>query len=167
MPKDRIPIRRLVIKVLNSFLIQTSNMAHNVIVFHCSSCDCKLQVPRQMAGVTGPCPDCGASITAPGTSTKTPENDPGTAPIKKKPSTNQELSLAPQIDHQDDAAVGIQAEGPDEKKIHNSGEPIPNNSPAAQAKTKLGTLADYFVASLFPRNCMHRHSNHLATRGPC
>ena len=91
-------------------------MAHNVIVFHCPSCDCKLQVPRQMAGVTGPCPDCGASITAPGTSTKTPENDPGTAPIKKKPSTNQELSLAPQIDHQDDAAVGIQAEGPDEKK---------------------------------------------------
>jgi hypothetical protein len=69
-----------------------------------------------MAGVTGPCPDCGASITAPATSTKAPENDPGAAPIKKKPFTSQDLSLAPQIDHQDGAAVGIQAEDPDAEK---------------------------------------------------
>ena len=37
----------------------------DTIDFLCSSCSCKLQVPAAMAGVSGPCPNCNSSITAP------------------------------------------------------------------------------------------------------
>ena len=37
----------------------------DTIYFLCSSCSCKLQVPAAMAGVSGPCPNCNSSITAP------------------------------------------------------------------------------------------------------
>lgn len=36
-----------------------------MITFHCPSCGIKLQVPEQMAGVSGPCPHCSANIIAP------------------------------------------------------------------------------------------------------
>lgn len=35
------------------------------IKFTCSSCDAKLRVPSHLAGVSAPCPKCGATITAP------------------------------------------------------------------------------------------------------
>lgn len=40
-------------------------MTPQVIQFHCPSCNAPLTVPIQLAGVTGPCPKCGNSITSP------------------------------------------------------------------------------------------------------
>ena len=39
--------------------------ATNVLHFHCQSCGSLLTVPMEMAGVTGPCPHCRATITSP------------------------------------------------------------------------------------------------------
>ncbi len=41
-------------------------MSENLITFHCPHCDSHLQIPAVLAGVTGPCPDCEETITAPG-----------------------------------------------------------------------------------------------------
>jgi len=67
-------------------------MTSNIIVFHCPSCDSKLQVPSQMAGVTGPCPECSANITAPATSTE----PSSAAPIPTKVTPVQKPEHAPQ-----------------------------------------------------------------------
>jgi hypothetical protein len=40
-------------------------MANDPITFFCSACGIKLTVPRELAGVTGPCPSCGSRIQAP------------------------------------------------------------------------------------------------------
>lgn len=62
------------------------------ISFDCPSCAAHLQVPARLAGVTGPCPKCGATIVAPNQSvpesdqksgsTASHHNDPGSG--KKK-----------------------------------------------------------------------------------
>lgn len=54
-----------------------------MITFHCPSCGMKLQVPEQMAGVTGPCPQCAASIIAP------PAAAPPAAPVSPPPPSPQ------------------------------------------------------------------------------
>ena len=40
-------------------------MSQNVLQFQCTSCHAVLTVPVTMAGVTGPCPKCGVTITSP------------------------------------------------------------------------------------------------------
>ena len=40
----------------------------NVIHFSCQHCQISLTVDASLAGVTGPCPSCGASMTAPAAS---------------------------------------------------------------------------------------------------
>jgi hypothetical protein len=40
-------------------------MANDPITFFCSACGIKLSVPRELAGVIGPCPSCGWQIQAP------------------------------------------------------------------------------------------------------
>ena len=40
-------------------------MSQNVIQFSCGTCQTVLTVPVHMAGVTGPCPKCGATVTSP------------------------------------------------------------------------------------------------------
>jgi hypothetical protein len=40
-------------------------MANEMITFFCSSCGIKLTVPRDLAGIVGPCPSCGSQIQAP------------------------------------------------------------------------------------------------------
>ena len=66
----------------------------DTIDFLCSSCSCKLQVPAAMAGVSGPCPNCNSSITAPlpaaaptpaPTISAAPSAEIGTLPPKRLP----------------------------------------------------------------------------------
>ena len=40
-------------------------MSADVIQFHCSACQALLTVPSSMAGVSGPCPTCGQTVTSP------------------------------------------------------------------------------------------------------
>ncbi len=40
-------------------------MATDPITFFCSACGIKLTVPRELAGIEGPCPACGSQIQAP------------------------------------------------------------------------------------------------------
>lgn len=40
-------------------------MAPETIIFHCPHCQVRLNVPAALAGITGPCPKCCESITAP------------------------------------------------------------------------------------------------------
>lgn len=42
-----------------------TEMANDPINFFCSACGIRLTVPRELAGVTGPCPSCGSRIQAP------------------------------------------------------------------------------------------------------
>lgn len=45
------------------------------IKFTCTNCDAKLRVPTHLAGVSAPCPKCGATITAPSDITEAVEDD--------------------------------------------------------------------------------------------
>lgn len=40
-------------------------MANDPITFFCAACGIKLTVPRELAGIVGPCPSCGSQIQAP------------------------------------------------------------------------------------------------------
>ena len=58
------------------------------ITFTCPSCGTKLKVPASMAGVTGPCPQCRAVITAPLSSEESLQSPPGAfAPPQDEPLT--------------------------------------------------------------------------------
>lgn len=59
------------------------------ISFICPHCSTRLDVPAELAGVTGPCPSCNTTITAPATSTKPPVPEhfpPVTSPTPEPPS---------------------------------------------------------------------------------
>lgn len=59
----------------------------DMITFHCPSCSMKLQVPAQMAGVTGPCPECAANITAPLAAASPAAPSPAPSPAPPQPAT--------------------------------------------------------------------------------
>lgn len=77
------------------------------IKFTCTNCDAKLRVPTHLAGVSAPCPKCGATITAPSDITQAVDDEPrrapvgsGTAPVSssggyQEPSRSRETAYAP------------------------------------------------------------------------
>jgi len=71
----------------------------DTIDFLCSSCSCKLQVPAAMAGVSGPCPNCNSSITAPlpaaAALPATPNTAPSTTPPGAPHTPQAEISTLP------------------------------------------------------------------------
>lgn len=88
----------------------------------------KLQVPAQMAGVTGPCPECSASITAPAA---TPQNT-GSAPVAPIPQAPQQPAPQQQA-YQPPAPVqeGIPQQPP-AAPPQQPPQPAPQNQPAPQ-----------------------------------
>lgn len=60
-------------------------MTPQVIQFHCPSCNAPLTVPIHLAGVTGPCPKCGSSITSPAAPGPSPVPVPTPAPAPAPP----------------------------------------------------------------------------------
>jgi len=63
---------------------------NETITFTCQSCLIELQVPSSLAGVTGPCPNCQASITAPHPATVATANNPDSAETKHTASNQHE-----------------------------------------------------------------------------
>lgn len=65
-------------------------MANDLINFYCYSCGIKLTVPRELAGVEGPCPSCGTRIQAPNPAPAPPAPAPQPAePVALKPEPRQ------------------------------------------------------------------------------
>jgi hypothetical protein len=62
-------------------------MTPQVIQFNCPTCQAPLTVPIQLAGVTGPCPKCGNSITSPAAPTPPPVTPafPTAVPVPQAP----------------------------------------------------------------------------------
>lgn len=67
--------------------------------FTCTNCDAKLRVPTHLAGVSAPCPKCGATITAPSDITQAVDDDeprrasaPSPAPANTPRSPGRETS---------------------------------------------------------------------------
>lgn len=57
-----------------------------MIRFTCSHCEAPLTVEGSLAGITGPCPSCGQSITAPGLKPKeSPKETLPVASVRKEP----------------------------------------------------------------------------------
>lgn len=63
------------------------------ITFNCPNCSTQLDVPAELAGVSGPCPSCGVSITAPTASTE--PTAPEDTPLITKPSSQPARTKAP------------------------------------------------------------------------
>lgn len=64
------------------------NAASESYQFFCPQCQTLLEVPREMAGVTGPCPSCGSVITSPavpGIPRLDTETSPLPAPTQPRP----------------------------------------------------------------------------------
>ena len=57
----------------NFILQHSTRLAVNKIKFNCPSCQARLKVPAKLAGVAGPCPQCGGVIVAPLQSTAAPQ----------------------------------------------------------------------------------------------
>ena len=64
------------------------------IRFNCPACGIRLDVPAALAGVSGPCPSCQSTITAPHPQ---PEITPAPAPAQQPPSQQPEQPVQPQI----------------------------------------------------------------------
>lgn len=65
-------------------------MSDQLLSFSCGQCNTALQVPAAMAGISGPCPSCGATITAPAAQSS-PE-----APVAAQPKEGASQSVATQ-----------------------------------------------------------------------
>src|SRR5690606_16283689 len=124
------------------------------IKFTCTNCDAKLRVPTHLAGVSAPCPKCGATITAPSDITQAVDDEPrrapvgsGSAPVSSasaysEPSRSRETAYAPRSESAtalaeppvgragkpDKAAPAPAASAPEAKP-----EPAPAPAPAAAA----------------------------------
>lgn len=57
------------------------------IKFTCAPCGAKLRVPTHLAGVSAPCPKCGAMITAPSDVTQAVDDSEGSVRTKARPRT--------------------------------------------------------------------------------
>lgn len=82
------------------------------IKFPCPSCHTVLQVPANLAGVSGPCPHCGTSITAPRPQLENPSHYPAIpsqpaqiphAPPPANPPTHSPPESHPPAPHQESA----------------------------------------------------------------
>ena len=92
-------------------------MNPDVLQFQCSACQSVLTVPSHMAGVTGPCPICGQTITS-------PSAPPPSAPVS--------LFTTPLPSHQPQS-VPPSAPGPVMPMPHSTAQhlsPMGNQSPA-------------------------------------
>lgn len=71
-------------------------MANDPITFYCSSCGIKLAVPRELAGITGPCPSCGTQIQAPSPASPPPQTAEPAA-LKPEPRQLPTRSMPPEV----------------------------------------------------------------------
>ncbi|HSP44309.1 MAG TPA: hypothetical protein VLO11_15650 [Luteolibacter sp.] len=62
--------------------------------FHCTSCGILLTVDSTRAGTTGPCPQCGARITAPGAPHRRGTASQPASPLRKVARTHKGRVLA-------------------------------------------------------------------------
>lgn len=71
-------------------------MANDPITFYCSACGIKLSVPRELAGITGPCPSCGSRIQAPSLAAP-PSQAAEPAALKPEPRQLPTRSMPPEV----------------------------------------------------------------------
>ncbi len=62
--------------------------------FHCTACGILLTIDAAQAGVTGPCPQCGARITAPGAPYRRSTASQPARPLRKVARTHKGRILA-------------------------------------------------------------------------
>jgi hypothetical protein len=96
-----------------------------MITFHCPNCSMKLQVPSQMAGVTGPCPQCSASISAP---------QPSIQPIATAPLPPQQVQQAIQQPVQQQAQQQQPLAQNPQHPLQQNRTPQAGENPAARAE---------------------------------
>ena len=102
----------------------------DMITFHCPSCRMKLQVPAKMAGVTGPCPECSATITAPpSTPVPLPVSEPVPSPVPE-PAQRQE-SIPQRQERTPVPAPVAKAPNPFAENNPSPGERVAGRAPAA------------------------------------
>jgi hypothetical protein len=97
------------------------------IKFTCTNCDAKLRVPTHLAGVSAPCPKCGATITAPSDITEAVEDDEPRRAAAPAARTQQETPVARQSSQA--ASATALAEPP----IAKTPSPVPSSVPVAKA----------------------------------
>jgi predicted RNA-binding Zn-ribbon protein involved in translation (DUF1610 family) len=78
------------LKFLQYYRLVSAHSLEERLFFNCPACGLKLVVVRQQAGVSGPCPTCGAWVKAPDLSSESLPSSAQTSPLTMDPNPHHQ-----------------------------------------------------------------------------